>query len=46
VGEHDHKKHDDHNQIDADHGEQRDGHTAILASWQACDITRKGEFLR
>jgi hypothetical protein len=35
------KQHDDHDQIDADHGEQRDKHAAILASWQACDITAK-----
>jgi hypothetical protein len=42
AGEHDPKDDDDHDQIDAEHGEQRDEHAAILASWQACDITRKG----
>ena len=39
--EHDTKEGDDHDQIDAEHGQQRDNHAAMLASRESASITRK-----
>jgi len=38
--EHDTKEGDDHDQIDTEHGQQRDNHAAMLASREVPGITR------
>jgi hypothetical protein len=38
--EHDTKEGDDHDQIDTEHGQQRDNHAAMLASEEGRAITR------
>ena len=40
AGKQDAEEDDDHDQIDPEHGEQRDDHAAILACWQGLRITR------
>jgi hypothetical protein len=40
TGEHGTEEDFDHDQIDAEHGEQRDDHAAMLAHWQG--ITPQG----
>ena len=42
AAEHGTEEDDDHDQIDPEHGEQRDNHAAMLAHWPGLRITHQG----